>query len=58
MDAGNGGGLSCCGINDSVSNSYFRDWGGMMLETERVSDPFAAHVGHEDSNAMIVICGM
>jgi hypothetical protein len=29
-----------------------------MLKTECVSDPFAAPVGHEDSNAMIVICGM
>ncbi len=29
----------------------------MMLEMERVGDPFAAHVGHEDSNAIIVICG-
>ncbi len=29
-----------------------------MLEMECVNDPFAACVGHEDSNAMIVICGM
>ncbi len=30
----------------------------MMLEKERVGDPFAARVGHEDSNATIVICSM
>ncbi len=30
----------------------------MMLKMECVSDPFATHVGHEHSNAMIVICGM
>jgi hypothetical protein len=30
----------------------------MMLETELVGDPLAACVGHEDSNATIVICGM
>jgi hypothetical protein len=51
------GGASC-GINDSVGSSYFRDWDGMMLEMEGFSDPLAACVGHEDSNAMIVIRGM
>jgi hypothetical protein len=30
----------------------------MMLETERVGDPFVACVGHEDLNAAIVIRGM
>ncbi len=30
----------------------------MMLETEHVGDPFAARVGHKDSNAMIVVCGI
>ncbi len=30
----------------------------MMLETVRVGDPLATCVGHEDSNAMIVNCGM
>jgi hypothetical protein len=30
----------------------------MMLESERVGDPLATCVSHEDSNAMIVICGM
>jgi hypothetical protein len=29
-----------------------------MLEMECVGDPFATHVGHEDSNAMIKVCGM
>ncbi len=29
-----------------------------MLEPERVGDPFAACVGHENSNASIVIRGM
>ncbi len=29
-----------------------------MLETERVGDPLATSVGHEDSNATIVIHGM
>ncbi len=30
----------------------------MMLEMECVGDHFAARVGHEDSNATIVVCGM
>ncbi len=58
LDASNGGGYSCYGVNDSVSTSYFWDWDGMMLETECVGDPLAARVGHEDSNATIVNCGM
>ncbi len=29
-----------------------------MLELERVGDPLATCVSHEDSNATIVICGM
>ncbi len=30
----------------------------MMLETKCVGHPFAARVGHEDLNAMIVVCSM
>jgi hypothetical protein len=30
----------------------------MMLEPERVGDPLAACVGHENPNARIVILGM
>jgi hypothetical protein len=58
LDASNGGGESCCGINDSVGSSYIRDWDGMMLELERVGDPLAACVSHEDLNATTVIWGM
>ncbi len=58
LEACNGSGESCCGVNYSVGSSYFWDWDGMMLESECVCDPFAACVSHEDSNAMIVICGM
>jgi hypothetical protein len=50
--------VGVCKVDDSVSCSYFWDWDGMMLETERVGDLFAAHVSHEDSNATIVIHGM
>jgi hypothetical protein len=42
----------------SVGSSYFRDWDGMMLETEHVGDPLTACVSHEDSNATIGICSM
>ena len=58
LDASNDSSESRCGINDSVGSTYFGDWDGMMLETERVCDPLAACVSHEDSNATIVICGM
>jgi hypothetical protein len=58
LDASNGGRWPWCGVNDSVGSSYFRDWDGMMLEMERVGDPLAACVGHDDSNAMIMIRGM
>jgi hypothetical protein len=58
LDACNGSGESCCGINNSVISSYFQDWDGMMLESERVGDPFTACVSPEDSNATIVIRGM
>ncbi len=55
LDACNGGGLSCCGVNDSVRDHYLQDWDGMMLGSERVGDPLATCVGHENSNARIVI---
>ncbi len=58
LDACNGGGESCCGVNNSVGSSYFRDWDGMMLESEHVSEPLAACVSHEDSNVTIVICSI
>jgi hypothetical protein len=58
LDASNGGGESCCGVNDPVGSNYFRDWDGMMLALERAGDPLAACVSHEESNATIVICGM
>ncbi len=58
VDASNGGCESCCGINNSVGSSYFRDWDGMMLESEHVGDPLATCVSHEDSNATIVIRDM
>jgi hypothetical protein len=38
--------------------AVFLEWDGMLLELERVSDPLAACVSHEDSNTTIVICGM
>ncbi len=38
--------------------AFIPDWDGMMLEMECVGDPFATHVSHEDSNAMIGIHGM
>ena len=51
LDACNGGGESCCGVNYLVGGHYFWDWDGMMLESECVGDPLAACVNHENLNA-------
>jgi hypothetical protein len=45
-------------VNDSVGGSYFWDQEDMMFDPERVSDPLAACVSHENPNALIVISGM
>jgi hypothetical protein len=58
LDACNGGIQSYCDVNGSIGGSYLWDWDGMMLDLECVGDPLAARVGHKNSNAMIVICGM
>jgi hypothetical protein len=58
LDTCNGGGQSFWGVNDSVGGCYLRDWDDMMLEMERVNDPLATCVSHENPNALIVICGM
>jgi hypothetical protein len=58
LNAYTGGGQSFCGINDSVSGRYLRDWDGMMFELESVGDPLTACVGHENLIARMVICGM
>ncbi len=55
LDACNGGGESCCSVNDSIGGFFFWDRGGMVFEPEPVGDRLTACVGHENPNTLIVI---